>query len=292
VRPVAGVVAARHTLEGAGFGVFRPLPAPGLDLLDPFLLVDEMEPVDHAPGTAQGAPDHPHRGFETVTYLLEGEFEHRDSMGNHGTIGPGDIQWMTAGDGVVHSEMPSRRIQTEGGRVHGFQIWVNLPAADKRTTPRYQSLDADRLPTVEGDGWRARIVAGTMLGATGPAATHTPIGYGHVTLEPGAAVTIPVPADHNAGVYVFRGAATVGSPPTAVPERHLAVFGRDPGALVLSVPADATGPCDALVLTGRPLDEPVARYGPFVMNTREELVEAFDDFQEGRMGAIAATGHA
>ena len=291
-RPVAGVVAAVHTLEGAGFGVYRPLPAPGLDLLDPFLLIDEMEPVDHRPGQAQGAPDHPHRGFETVTYLLDGEFEHADSMGNRGIITPGGIQWMTAGDGVVHSEMPSRRIQTEGGRVHGFQIWVNLPAADKRTTPRYQSLDADQLTTVEGDGWTARLVAGEILGATGPAATHTPIGYAHLTMAPGATLRIPVPADHNAGIYAFAGSGLVGEPGQPLPERSLAAFGRVEGDLVIGVPAQAAGPLDALVLTGRPLDEPVARYGPFVMTSREELVEAFEDFQAGRMGAIPPSGAA
>ena len=290
MRPVAGVIPAVHTLEGAGFGVFRPLPAPGLDLLSPFLLIDEMEPVDHPPGLAQGAPDHPHRGFETVTYLLEGEMEHRDSMGNHGLIGPGGIQWMTAGDGVVHSEMPSRRIQTEGGRAHGFQIWVDLPLADKRTTPRYQSLDAHRLTTADGDGWNARVVAGELFGVRGPAETHTPIGYAHVTLRPGARVEVPLPADHNAAIYAFAGSGTAGVPSTALPERHLAVFERSEGDLVLAVPPDADHPLEALVLTGKPLDQPVARYWPFVMTTRAELLEAVEDYQAGRMGTISADG--
>ncbi len=291
-RPVAAIVPASHQLEGAGFGVFRPFPSAALDLLDPFLLLDEMEPVDHQPGQAQGAPDHPHRGFETVTYLLEGEFEHRDSMGNHGVIGPGGVQWMTAGDGIVHSEMPSRRIQTEGGRVHGFQLWVNLRAADKRATPRYQSLDADDLTRVEGDGWTALIVAGSMFGAEGPAETRTPIAYAHLTLQPGTELHIQTPDDHQAGIYCFAGSGTVGADATELPLRHLAVFDRVPGDLVLGVPAGSDGPLDALVLIGEALDEPVARYGPFVMNTRDELIEAVEDYQAGRMGTIAAAGRA
>ena len=292
LRPLVAVVPAQHQHEGAGFGVYRPFPVAGFDQLDPFLLLDEMEPVDHAPGEARGAPDHPHRGFETVTYLLEGEFEHRDSMGNHGVIGAGGIQWMTAGDGIVHSEMPSRRIRTEGGRVHGFQLWVNLPIEAKRVRPRYQSLDADEVTTVVGDGWVARIVAGSMLGADGPAETRTPIGYAHVTVEPGCELRIPVPDDHQGGIYVFAGAARVGPDRDALPTRSLAVFARGPGDLRVEVADDAPGPLDALVLTGRPLDEPVARYGPFVMNTRAELVEAIEDFNAGRMGRIAATGRA
>ncbi len=197
-----------------------------------------------------------------MTYLLEGEFEHHDSMGNHGVIGPGGVQWMTAGDGIVHSEMPSRRIQTEGGRVHGFQLWVNLRAADKRATPRYQSLDAADLTRVSGAGWTARIVAGSLFGATGPAETRTPIAYAHITLEPGTELLIEAPDDHHAGIYCFAGSGTVG--------------------------ADH----EALVLTGEALNEPVARYGPFVMNTRDELIEAVEDYQAGRMGTIAAAGRA
>ena len=289
-RPVSTVVPAHRQLEGAGFGVYRPFPSRGLDLLDPFLLLDEMEPVVHAPGQAKGAPDHPHRGFETVTYMIDGEFEHADSMGNRGVIGPGDIQWMTAGDGVIHSEMPSLRIQTEGGRVHGFQIWVNLPAADKRTPPRYQSLRASELGRAEGTGWTARVIAGSMLDADGPATTHTPIGCAHVTIQPGASVSIDVPDEHHAGIYAFGGRGAVGPAGTPLPLRHLAVFDRVPGTLEATVPTDSAVPLDVLVLTGRPLDEPVARYGPFVMNTRQELIEAFDDYKNGRMGSIAPAG--
>lgn len=281
-RSIRAEVTPVHTYEGAGFGVFRPFPQPGLDLLDPFLLLDEMEPRSLAPGAAKGAPDHPHRGFETVTYMLEGEFEHRDSQGNRGTIRSGDVQWMTAGAGIVHSEMPSERLQREGGTIHGFQLWVNLPATDKMITPRYQSLRAEHIPVVEGDGWRARVISGTFAGVEGIATTHTPVTYAHVTVDPGATARFDLPADHNVGAYLFRG--TPGSPSG----RRFVVWQREPGAIELTASEDA--PLDALVLAGRPLNEPVARYGPFVMNDRRQLIEAFEDYQSGRMGSIVAEG--
>jgi redox-sensitive bicupin YhaK (pirin superfamily) len=238
-----------------------------------------MEPRTLAPGEAVGAPDHPHRGFETVTYLLEGEFEHRDSQGNAGTLTPGDVQWMTAGAGIVHSEMPSTRLQTEGGTLHGFQLWVNLPAADKMARPRYQAITASEIPVVEGDGWQARVISGSLGGVDGVATTHTPVTYAHVTVEPGATAAFTFPEDHNVGAYVFRGA-----------DRRFVAWRRESGAIVLTAGPDV--PLDALVLAGRPLNEPVARYGPFVMNTRQQLVEAFEDFEAGRMGSIAAEGRA
>lgn len=294
LRPLAGVVPAVETLEGGGFRVHRPFPTGRLELLDPFLLLDEMGPTDYQPGEAVGAPDHPHRGFETVTYLLEGEFEHRDSHGGHGIIGPGGVQWMTAGAGVVHSEMPAERIRREGGRVHGFQIWVNLPAADKMIPPRYQGLTAADLPTVEGDAWRLRLVAGELAGRRGPAATRTPVAVAHLVVEPGGVARLAVPADHNVGLYVFAGEATVptGAGSTPVGTHALAVWHRAAGSLVVEGPASGDSEVEALVLTGAPLGEPVARYGPFVMTTRQELIEAIDDFQAGRMGAIAPTGTA
>ena len=196
------------------------------------------------------------------------------------------------GDGVVHSEMPSTRIQTEGGRVHGFRVWVNLPADAKRIAPNYQGLEPSELTVVEGDGWTARVVAGELLGGVGPATTHTPIAYGHLTVEPGATVDVDVADDHVAGLYAFRGAGSVGPEDTTLQSRALAVFDRGRGGLRVRVADDAIEPLDALVLTGRPLGEPVARYGPFVMNTRDELIEAIEDFQAGRMGHIAATGRA
>jgi redox-sensitive bicupin YhaK (pirin superfamily) len=276
IRPVLAELEPIHTFEGAGFGVFRPFPQPGLDLLDPFLLLDEMEPRTLSPGEAKGAPDHPHRGFETVTYILDGEFEHRDSHGHHGRITPGDIQWMTAGAGIVHSEMPSERLQREGGNLHGFQLWVNLPAADKMITPRYQSLDAAEIPVAQGEGWTARVIAGSFAGVDGVADTHTPVVYAHVTIEAGRRATFDIPADHNVAAYVFGGAA-----------RRFVVWERREGSIEL---AAGDEPLEVLVLAGRPLNEPVARYGPFVMNDRRQLLEAFEDYQAGRMGTILAQG--
>ncbi len=289
-RAVQTVVAARSTLEGGGFEVFRPLPGPELDLLDPFLLLDEMAPAYHPPGRAVGAPAHPHRGFETVTYVLQGEVEHRDSAGNHGLIGPGDVQWMTAGDGIVHSEMPSARVQTEGGVGHGLQLWVNLPASLRRTSPRYQGLPADRLGRARGDGWSLRVIAGSLLGAEGPAETHTPLALARLTLEPGAALRIPVPAGHTAAFYAVAGEAAVGPEARPLEAHHLAVFEPTAGDLVLAVADGASEALDGLILTGEPIGEPVARYGPFVMNTEEEIAEAIADLNAGRLGTIPATG--
>ncbi len=289
-RSVDRIVPSISTIEGGGFPVNRPFPSPALDVLDPFLLLDEMAPVEVPPGEAVGAPAHPHRGFETVTYILRGEVEHRDSVGNHGIIGPGDVQWMTAGDGIIHSEMPSERVQTEGGVGHGLQLWVNLPAELRRTAPTYQALTADRIPMARGDGWEARIVAGSMLGVDGPATTHTPIGYARVTIQPGATVRIPAADGHNAAVYAFSGRGELGADHTALASNELAVFEPAGGDLMLTVPLDAAEALDCLVLTGEPIGEPIARYGPFVMNTEDEIVEAIDDYNAGRMGTIAATG--
>jgi redox-sensitive bicupin YhaK (pirin superfamily) len=289
-RKLAGVIPASRAIEGGGFEVFRPFPTQALDNLDPFLLLDEMAPKYNEPGEFVGAPDHPHRGFETVTYILEGEVEHRDSAGNHGVIGPGDVQWMTAGDGIVHSEMASERMQTQGGLSHGMQIWVNLPRAQKRTTPKYQALPKDALASVSGEGWSAEIVAGSILDARGPAETHTPIGYARVTIQPGARLRIPTPDGHTAVVYAFEGSGTVGEPGEPLDAHHLAIFERTAGDIHLAVPADADQALGAIVLTGEPINEPIARYGPFVMNTRGELEEAFVDFNAGRMGSMPAVG--
>lgn len=259
-------------------------------MFDPFLLIDEMGPVDYAPGRAVGAPDHPHRGFETVTYILEGGGEHEDSAGHRGTIGPGAVQWMTAGRGIVHSETPSRHLLDEGGRMHGFQVWVNLPARLKMTEPRYQELSAESIPrATSADGLaRATIIAGSALGAAAAIDTHTPITYVDWTLEPGAKVTTETPAAQNFGLYVFRGALTVGPEGKTVSDGEFAMLGEG-DSLELAVPADATEPARALLLGGVPIGEPVARYGPFVMNTEAELQQAFADYRAGRMGRIQRT---
>jgi redox-sensitive bicupin YhaK (pirin superfamily) len=281
---VTHVITAHQQREGAGFLVRRPLPTHGLDYANPFLLLDEMGPSDYAPGEAVGAPDHPHRGFETVTYLLEGEGEHRDSAGHTGSIMPGDVQWMTAGRGVVHSEMPSNRIVTEGGRMHGFQIWVNLPAADKMMAPRYQDIPAARIPTAATDDGLARVtvIAGKALGAEAAIDTRTPIWLHDWTLRPGAKVQVDVPESFSAYAYVFSGSISAGNPPHELGHGQLAVMG--PGKSVrLSVPAKAKQEGRVLLLAGEPIREPVAWYGPFVMNTDEEVRQAIADYQSGKL---------
>jgi hypothetical protein len=286
-RSVERVVSAHQQLEGGGFVVRRPFPSGGLPLVDPFLLLDEMGPADYGPGEAMGAPDHPHRGFETVTYMLAGAFEHEDSAGHRGAITAGDVQWMTAGRGVVHSEMPARRIREQGGRVHGFQLWVNLPARDKMMEPRYQEVPAAGIPeAATADGLaRVRVIAGEALGARAVIDTRTPIAYQDWTLEPGARVEQALAAAHNAFVYVFEGRARVGADARELAEGQLGMLG--PGAgVTLSLPADAARGARLLLLSGEPLREPVARYGPFVMNTEAEILQAMKDYQAGRLGEI------
>jgi redox-sensitive bicupin YhaK (pirin superfamily) len=272
-RPVLRVVHAPSFLEGEGFEVHRPFPTGALQMVDPFLLLDEMGPVDHAPGEAIGTGDHPHRGFETVTYVIDGEMEHRDSAGNHGSIRSGDVQWMTAGSGVIHSEKQSDEFLARGGRMHGFQLWVNLPRADKMLPPRYQDLRAEDIPTVERDGVRATVIAGDALGVHGPAQTHVPITYVHLRVEPGASARIEVPSSANAFVYAFAGAGSVGRDRRPLREREAAILAE--GELI-DVYGDAGEVFEALVLAGEPLREPVARYGPFVMNTKQEIIDAFE----------------
>jgi redox-sensitive bicupin YhaK (pirin superfamily) len=286
IRPVSAVVDAIETLEGGGFLVHRPFPTATLDMIDPFLLLDEMGPTEVVPGQAVGAPDHPHRGFETVTYMLEGEFEHRDSAGNHGVINRGDVQWMTAGSGVVHSEMPGARIQREGGKSHGLQLWVNLPRAAKMTPPRYQDLRAADFPTVEREGVTAKVIAGEALGVVGPANTHVPILYVHAHVDAGATLDIEVPPDSNAFAYVLEGTGEFGADARPATRAQLVRFGPSGNAVRVRGGNDAL---EVIVLAGQPLREPVVRYGPFVMNTKAEIVEAFDDYESGRMGQITGS---
>jgi redox-sensitive bicupin YhaK (pirin superfamily) len=288
VREVERLVTAHQQTEGGGFVVRRPLPSAGLELADPFLLIDEMGPVDYKPGEAVGAPDHPHRGFETVSYILEGEFRHEDSAGHRGAIRAGDVQWMTAGGGIIHSEEPSPHIREHGGRMHGFQIWVNLPARLKMTRPRYQEVPAAEIPEARSaDGKaRVRVIAGEALGAHAVIDTHTPIVYQDWTLEAGADVSIALPADHNGLVYVFEGAARVGDEGKLVRDGQLAILG---GGDTLRLRAPDGGGGRLLLLAGVPLRETVARYGPFVMTSEQEILQAVRDFRSGRMGEITRT---
>lgn len=284
-RTIKQVIKARCQTEGGGFQIRRPLPAPGVSYIDPILMIDEMGPVDYPPGEAIGAPDHPHRGFETVTYMLAGEFEHRDSAGHAGRLQPGDVQWMTAGSGVVHSEMPSARIMEEGGRVHGFQIWVNLPSRLKMTEPRYQEVAASQIPeAISEDGLaRVRVIAGEALGVCARIDTHTPIVYQHWMLQPGANIEQTLAADSNALLYVFSGELLCDG--ERLVDGEMGVLGQG-DRVNLSVPAAATVTTQLLLLGGVPLGESVVQHGPFVMNTRQEIDQAIQDYQQGRMGAI------
>jgi len=284
-RKVSLVLPAQDFHEGGGFLVHRPFPVQGVMQVDPFLLIDELGPVDYAPGEAIGAPDHPHRGFETVTYMIDGEFQHADSAGHRGELHPGDVQWMTAGAGVVHAEMPSERVMREGGRQHGFQIWINLPKADKLVRPRYQDVRASQIPvwrSADGRAW-ARVIAGEAQGVQGAAQTRIPIGFVHYHLEPGARIEHAVENGHAAIVYLISGEARFGLE-RKHPARAAVVFDRSGD--VIPVENAGNEPLEFLMLTGKPIEEPMVRYGPFVMNTPDELEQAFTDFHAGKMGAI------
>ncbi|MCA1817947.1 MAG: pirin family protein [Acidobacteria bacterium] len=287
-RTVAGLVNSIETLEGAGFLVRRPFPKASFSEFDPFLLLDEMGPMTLAPGGAKGAPDHPHRGFETVTYVLSGEMEHKDSQGHSGKLSAGDVQWMTAGAGVVHSEMPSAEFQRTGGMLHGFQLWVNLPRQSKMMQPRYQEIPAASIPTsrTEDGLVTVRVIAGESLGARAVVETVTPIIYLHFTIQPGGRATQTVPPEYNAFAYVVDGAGLFGADDERGADGQMVMFASDGDEVTIANPADAGAALEALLIAGVPLNEPVARYGPFVMNTEEEIYQAVEDFRSGRMGAI------
>jgi redox-sensitive bicupin YhaK (pirin superfamily) len=262
--------------DGAGVKLTRVIGQPRLPDLDPFLLLDEFG-TDKAEDYIAGFPEHPHRGFETVTYMLDGRMRHKDNHGHEGVLEPGAVQWMTAGSGIVHSEMPEQR----AGRMRGFQLWMNLPARDKMRPPNYQEFGGERLPLVERAGVNVKIIAGSLDGATGPVTQPAtdPI-YMDVQLDAGVDFVLPVPAGHAAFVYVYEGTLTVGNAREAatIEAQELAVLG-DGTEVKLAGRAPRTR---AIFVAGRPLREPVARYGPFVMNTREEIIQAFSDYQAGK----------
>jgi redox-sensitive bicupin YhaK (pirin superfamily) len=286
-RTIERTYPAVRTTEGGGFVVHRPFPTRMLMDFDPFLLLDEMGPVDYAPGEARGAPDHPHRGFETVTYVLEGQFGHKDSAGHSGTLHAGDVQWMTAGAGVVHSEMPDPSFVRTGGRVHGLQLWVNLPRRDKMIAPRYQEMPSSEIPVAtSADGKvRVKVIAGEALGVKAAVETRTPILYQHFSLQPGATIRQPVPADYRVFAYGLSGKGFYGEGDARqeVDPRKMVVFKNDGDSVTLTAGAE---PLEVLLLGGVPLKEPVVRYGPFVMNTEDEIRQAVVDYQAGRMGSI------
>jgi quercetin 2,3-dioxygenase len=287
-RSVARVVDSISAQEGGGFTVRRPFPTAELGFFDPFLLLDEMGPTISAPGEAKGAPDHPHRGFETVTYLLSGEMQHQDSAGHAGILRAGDVQWMTAGAGVIHSEMPTPAFQEQGGLMHGFQLWVNLPGRDKMVAPRYQDTPSEKIPLVTSSDQlvTVKVIAGEALGARAVIDTVTPISYLHVTLQPGGTLAQPLPETFNVFAYVVRGAPLVGADARTLTEGQLAILDARGHLVSLSVPGDAATSAEVLLVGGQPLQEPVARYGPFVMNTRAEIIQAVEDYQAGRFGTI------
>jgi len=289
-RTVAGVVNSIETLEGGGFLVRRPFPTASFSEFDPFLLLDEMGPMELAPGEAKGAPDHPHRGFETVTYLLSGDMEHKDSRGHAGRLKPGDVQWMTAGAGVVHSEMPSREFAREGGRMHGFQLWVNLPKRDKMMNPRYQEIPNSQIPkATSADGLvTVSVIAGEAMGKKAVIETRTPIIYLHYRIKPGGAATRQVPGAYNAFAYVVEGEGSFGAADERAGDGQMVLFAQDGDEVRIENPADAKATLEVLLIAGMPLNEPVARYGPFVMNTEGEIRQAFEDYRLGRMGAISS----
>jgi hypothetical protein len=291
-RAVAQVTTAPAGFEGEGFPVRRAFAGVDLKHLDPFIHMDQMGAVEYAPGEPKGTPWHPHRGFETVTYMIDGVMRHEDSNGGGGLITNGDTQWMTAGGGILHIETPPEELVASGGLFHGFQLWVNLPRRLKLTQPRYQDIRAGQvaLLTSADGGALLRVIAGELGGHAGPGSTHTPITLVHATVAPGARVRLPWRPDFNALGYVLAGAGSVGAEHRPVRTGQLAVFGHGE---TLTIAADKTmdGPSpalDVLLLGGAPIREPVAAYGPFVMNTRAELVQAFEDYQKGRLGSIPA----
>ena len=274
-REIAKIIASQPTTEGAGVRLRRALGHRGLGMLDPFLMLDEFQ-TDDPNDYLAGFPDHPHRGFETVTYMIDGAMEHKDSVGNRGRLGPGSAQWMTAGRGIVHSEMPKQ----ERGRMWGFQLWVNLPAARKMIPPRYQDIPTDRIAQTTHEGAQVRVVAGSCLGLTGPVqGIDVDPTFIDVSLDKGALFSQPLPETHNAFVYLTQGSMRIGPSKRQVQKGELAVLG--PGSRFVAEGISGGG--RALVFAGRPLGEPVARYGPFVMNTDAEIQQAIDDFRSGRL---------
>ena len=291
-RAVRSITNAPRGLEGEGFPVRRAFASVDLAELDPFVHLDQMGEVEYAPGEPKGTPWHPHRGFETVTYMIDGTFEHSDSNGGGGVITNGDTQWMTAGAGILHIEKPPEALVVRGGLFHGFQLWVNLPRAQKWAPPRYQDLRAREVALVSSSdgGALVRVIAGDVAGHAGPGSTYSPMTLVHATLSPGARLSIPWRPDYNALAYVMAGRGTVGVEATPVQTGQLAVFGPGGALTVAAGPIqESRSPnLDVLLLGGRPIREPVAWMGPFVMNTREEVIQAFADYQAGRLGSIPA----
>jgi quercetin 2,3-dioxygenase len=291
-RRVKSITSAPRGLEGEGFPVRRAFAGIDMADLDPFVHMDQMGEVDYGPGEPKGTPWHPHRGFETVTYMIDGTFLHQDSIGGGGVIQNGATQWMTAGSGILHIERPPDALIDSGGLFHGIQLWVNLPAKLKMTNPRYQDIEAESVALLTNENGDAiiRVIAGSLGGIDGPGSTHTPIAISHVSLLPGAQLSLPWNPAYNALTYVLAGQGTVGHDRSAIAEGEMAVH-VDGDFLVLAANESQdsrTHAFEVLILGGEPIREPVATYGPFVMNTRAELQQAFEDYEAGRLGQIPA----
>ncbi|MFZ2501906.1 MAG: pirin family protein [Nocardioides sp.] len=290
-RTVTSLTTGPRGYEGEGFPVVRAFAGVSPAALDPFIHMDQMGEVEYDPGEPKGTSWHPHRGFETVTYMIDGLFQHQDSVGGGGLIADGATQWMTAGAGILHIETPPAELVESGGTFHGVQLWVNLPAKDKFLTPQYQNLEGNQTALVASSdgGALVRVIAGEIDGHAGPGSTHTPITLAHATLAPGAQLTVPWREDFNGLVYVLSGNGTVGAERRPITGGQLAVLGAGNS---ISVSADAHGQdshrpaMEVLLLGGQPIREPVVAYGPFVMNTRQQLIEAMEDYQAGRLGVI------
>jgi quercetin 2,3-dioxygenase len=293
-RPVRSITTGPHGHEGEGFPVVRAFAGVSTAALDPFVHMDQMGEVEYQPGEPRGTDWHPHRGFETVTYMIDGRFAHQDSHGGGGLITDGATQWMTAGAGILHIETPPAELVESGGTFHGIQLWVNLPKKDKFATPRYQAIeggDVALLSSADG-GALVRVIAGQLDGHRGPGVTHTPITMAHATIQPGAQLNIPWDRDYNALVYVLSGRGSVGPIAHPIQQGQLAVLGPGDRITVAAASSqESRRPAlEVLLLGGRPIQEPVFHYGPFVMNSKAELVQALEDYQTGKFGSIPADG--
>jgi redox-sensitive bicupin YhaK (pirin superfamily) len=279
-RDVSKIVESIKTFEGAGFPVERPFPTRAMSQFDPFLMIDHFGPINYAPGEAVGAPWHPHRGFETVSMMLQGEFQHKDSTGNKGLLRAGDVQWMTAGSGIIHDESPSPTFQRTGGVLEGFQIWVNLPAKDKWIDPAYQDVPKEKIPTITQDKLTVRVIAGEAYGTKAIVNTHVPIQFLDVHLLAGGEFRHEIPSDMNAMVFLYRGEGKFGKSQKPAVSGNAVLLDKQGGTTLV---ATATADLKFLVLAGVPLNEPIARHGPFVMNTQAEIAEAFSDYGKDRL---------
>jgi len=291
IRSISKIIKSEKTQDGEGVTLNRSFPNNYISEFDPFLLLDEMGPMDIKPGMQKGFPNHPHRGFETVTYLLEGKFEHKDSQGHAGTISAGDVQWMTAGSGVIHSEMPEKEFSKNGGKLHGFQLWVNIPKNNKMMKPRYQEIPQSKIPTgtTKDGNVTVKVIAGESLGAKAVIDTITPIMYLHFKLEPGSRIVQPVSEDYSVFAYVIKGKGIFEQRSNdkvnrIIDKGNMVIFDKDGKQVYVRSVEDSKDPLELLLIGGIALGEPIARYGPFVMNTQQEIYQALEDYRSGRLG--------